>query len=187
MPTPIEIEIIQEHLPYEIDMLRATYQLLVATSPPAEVIKNALIESFCVHARSLLDFFENRANKSDDYAAQNFTSGFSVRINTSIDPLYTLRQKLNKQIFHLTGGRSVTGANKFDPGTDGTLVLRELEAEIGRFQTLLRSEFRALFTCNTVPTVVFVTGPLGPSSHTTSVVWSSYVPASTPTPTGGRP
>ena len=53
----ILIEIYNEHLPYEIDMLRSTYIHLTANPPPVGVVKDALIESFCVHARSLLDFF----------------------------------------------------------------------------------------------------------------------------------
>jgi hypothetical protein len=47
------------HLDYEIWMLEQTYTRL----RDDEVIKNAIIESFCVHARNLLEFFWKEAPK----------------------------------------------------------------------------------------------------------------------------
>lgn len=46
-------------LPYELWMLDETFKRL--NEPLTDqVIANALIESFCIHARQLIDFFENR-------------------------------------------------------------------------------------------------------------------------------
>jgi hypothetical protein len=47
---------IEEHLRYEIGMLNQTHRLLYWTAPalPQGVILNALIESFCVNARTLI-------------------------------------------------------------------------------------------------------------------------------------
>jgi hypothetical protein len=48
-------EFFVEHLPYEIDMLRDAYVLL-ETGLLGRVLENLLIESFCVHARNLIEY-----------------------------------------------------------------------------------------------------------------------------------
>ena len=62
MTDQILLGIIDEHLPYEIDMLRGLFRQFDNAnrdlSEPEQKIKYfAQIESFCVHARSLLFFF----------------------------------------------------------------------------------------------------------------------------------
>jgi hypothetical protein len=52
-------EFVGTHVKYEIDMLRSTYDYL-ARGKHEWTIRNALIESFWVHARNLLEFFEAR-------------------------------------------------------------------------------------------------------------------------------
>ena len=47
------------HLNYEIWMVEETYKKRHAD----EVIKNALIESFCVHTRNLFEFFAEQAQQ----------------------------------------------------------------------------------------------------------------------------
>ena len=50
-PAPhLKEEFFTQHLPYEIDMLRATYELARVPKPPAE--HDALAESFLMHARN---------------------------------------------------------------------------------------------------------------------------------------
>jgi hypothetical protein len=133
-------EILEKHLPYEIYMLRQTYRKLAEGQPQDEVVGNALIESFCIHARSLLDFFESRPNKKDDdYVATDFTSAFVLRINRSA-PFETLRTKLNKEIFHLTRGRKNSEADQFNMSTDGKQLVHEIEQEIHRFDVCLAAK-----------------------------------------------
>jgi hypothetical protein len=73
---------IEEHLRYEIKMLSQTHSLLDWTHPalPEGVILNALIESFCVHARTLIEVFrqETEATQSGNGQKQWYalTSGF---------------------------------------------------------------------------------------------------------------
>ena len=55
------LEFVREHLPYEIDMLRSTY-LTLYQGGVDWAIRNALIESFCIHARNLLEFFSKKAD-----------------------------------------------------------------------------------------------------------------------------
>jgi len=55
-------EWMQEHLPYEINMLNSTHRLLDwsdVTLLLNGVLINALIESYCVHARALIELFED--------------------------------------------------------------------------------------------------------------------------------
>ncbi len=47
MPNQILIDIIDEHLPYEIATLCDTYDALASNPPPTGVLKHALIELFC--------------------------------------------------------------------------------------------------------------------------------------------
>jgi hypothetical protein len=68
MPDRILVEIFEKHLPYEIDMMRLIYREVEArANGPApkslqeEAGRNALIEAFCVHVRSLIDFFFGQA------------------------------------------------------------------------------------------------------------------------------
>lgn len=66
MADPILLDIIDEHLPYELGMFRGLYlqfgQVNPAMSPGHQQIQYyAQINSFCVHARSLLDFFGTSA------------------------------------------------------------------------------------------------------------------------------
>jgi len=48
-------EIVERHLHYEVAMLFATYNKLVDGGNDGK-IKNALVESFCIHARVINDF-----------------------------------------------------------------------------------------------------------------------------------
>src|SRR5260370_26249933 len=109
MPDKILVEIIGEHLPYEIDMLRLTYKELEAgakksapKSQEEQACRYALIEAFCVHARSLIDFFADKRYKQTDAIASDFTTGFATALDVAKEPLKSIRVKLNKQIFHLT-------------------------------------------------------------------------------------
>src|SRR4051812_15785969 len=81
-------DMLVEHLPYEIDMLRAAYAFLTCAERPKvkEAIKentalvtfisNATIEAFWVHARSLLEFFRREAQAEGRTASANdFTNG----------------------------------------------------------------------------------------------------------------
>jgi len=76
MPDKVIVDIFHEHLPYEIDMLRSTYHRLANLPNIDTDIRNALIESFCVHARALLDFFSNRSTDATDAIATDLTAKF---------------------------------------------------------------------------------------------------------------
>ncbi len=49
-------EFLGDHLPYEINMLRSTFTCL-SLGVFTGALQNALIESYAIHARNLLEFF----------------------------------------------------------------------------------------------------------------------------------
>ncbi len=154
-------DIIDQHLPYEIDMLRSTYRRLAALSniPPdkethaEQVTRHALVESFCTHARSLMDFFANQGTKSDDCTAEDLTDGF-IPIDQDTEPLATFRTRFNKHIFHLTKKRTPGRPERFDVDKDGGRFLQLIEPVIDRFITHLKPQYKH-FKCNTEP-VLFI-------------------------------
>jgi hypothetical protein len=95
-------EILNYHLKYELDQL--VHALLVA-SVPFPIITNAGIESWCIHARALDDFFQNKRIKKSDVAASDFTeAAYQARFVTNLRT--GLRDKINQQIAHITRFRT---------------------------------------------------------------------------------
>lgn len=164
---------LQDSLLYELAMLGGTYdrlQKLVADP----VVRNALMESFAIHARLLFEFFDGKQG----VRAYEFTGG-------SYNPLYLsvpgarlcdeLREKLNEQIAHLSPRR--LGADKIDR-VDRALLLQIFVQEAAHFLTKLDHSFVSLITvqqgdeiavhANSVPTatnhvesITVVIAPLG--------------------------
>jgi len=54
------IQAFEHHLVYEVNMLRNIY-LLLLLPVFRDSLANALIESFCVHARVLIEFFDEKS------------------------------------------------------------------------------------------------------------------------------
>ena len=56
----IELAILGEHLPYELDMLDASFALLHSPALAAHrahpAVRNALVEAFWTHARNVIEF-----------------------------------------------------------------------------------------------------------------------------------
>jgi hypothetical protein len=129
-----------EHYVYEIKMLRTTYQLLSRAAERG--LANALMEAFSLHARVLIDFFDSDP-RLDDAIAAHFTKDgtFAAPAVTSI--LWSVRQRLNKQIVHLTYSR--TGAHKID-GADRLKLLRAIEADHAEFKRQVAPEFSGCFS-----------------------------------------
>ena len=68
-----QICLLNEHLPYELDMLLATYREL--SKQIDDITRNALIESFWLHARNLREFYDGSAtlDPKGSAAASHFT------------------------------------------------------------------------------------------------------------------
>lgn len=134
-PAPhLKEEFFTHHLPHEIEMLRATYELARAARPPAE--HEALVESFLLHARNLIEFFQDRP--TCDFDPRMFTAG-SYQLNRDFVAEGVL-PRINRQVGHLTVKRTTQEADRPGP-RDWALILRALEEEIARFTKALRKDY----------------------------------------------
>jgi len=69
-----KMEYMEEHIPYELLMLRHTYQQMKSSNNQLDW--NAFFESFCLHARNLYKFLRNdRVNTT--FVAVDFTEELS--------------------------------------------------------------------------------------------------------------
>lgn len=106
---------ISHHLWYEFEMFLALTQELSKECSPG-TIKNALLESFGIHVRNLIDFLYIENPGSDDVCASDFFSckedWFKIRPGlTSL--LEKAKKRANKELSHLTYKRiNVTAEEK---------------------------------------------------------------------------
>jgi hypothetical protein len=84
-------------------MLEETYQKL----PNADqVINNALIEAFCLHARNLIEFFAEEGRKYT-------TAEYQAFCHISTNKINSIKNKINVQISHMIyEGRSTNSVDK---------------------------------------------------------------------------
>ena len=101
-----ELQEASKHLHYEVQMLHAVAVAsgLFGSGP----ITNALVESFAIHVRNLIDFFYLKEPRQDDLIAEDFFADAaqwrSVRPNLSAD-LDQAKKRAHKEIAHLTYAR----------------------------------------------------------------------------------
>lgn len=107
------------------------------------VLNNAVIESFAIHARVLLDFFYAELKREDDVVATDFFSPPSTwiekRPDRSKEQIDDIRTRVHKEVVHLTYARQ-----NVRPETKQWLF-EELTADINevvnRFMGLVPREF----------------------------------------------
>jgi hypothetical protein len=138
-------EMINHQLPYEVDMLRATFSYLSGGAVLRVIfnggVVNAFIESFCIHARNLIEFFEQQSTTPKNVAgSRHFTLPSYVPFKMRQDHA-ALTHKLNNQITHLTYRRTTKDEEKIGD-EDRAVLLQLLELEIERFSTNLRDRYR---------------------------------------------
>lgn len=98
-----------EHLIYEFGMLRETAEKLGPGHHHDDpIVRNALLESFTLHVRTLLDFFYGERRKRDDALASDFFDGdIWERSRPPIEgPLSEVNRRVGKEIAHLTYSRA---------------------------------------------------------------------------------
>jgi hypothetical protein len=95
-----EIECLEDHLPYELMMLRYTRSRL--GEPQSALIWNATLESFAMHARLLFEFLTNDG-ESRNFKAEDFSHGYVAK---GKEKMRGKRDKLNEGLFHLAKTRS---------------------------------------------------------------------------------
>lgn len=131
----------KEHVYYEIQMLCGCLQLLMANlQSPSQalvgVMRNALLESFAIHLRNLVDFLYPNTVKDSDVLADDF---FPHAKRPGAFPalpvnLADARKRAHKQVSHLTTGRLDAG----DPGKNWSVhaLTREVLAVLVEFSRL---------------------------------------------------
>jgi hypothetical protein len=163
MKTQAMIEMVNHQVPYEVGMLRCTFLLLSRGVPEGadqRAVLNANIESFCIHARNLIEFFSRESTKPKDKAgARHFTLS-SYRAFKMPKTEERLVEKLNEQIAHLSYKRTTKDEEKI-LGSDRAVLLWILEDEIARFGKSLRDEYKALWPQEMVTDRIPVQSPVG--------------------------
>lgn len=92
------------HLYYEWWMLEESAKI----APRNQVEVNAKIESFCLHARNLLEFLYDNGGDEDSFRAIDFfdnKSGYLSRIKAKYPVPHKILTRLNKELTHLTYSR----------------------------------------------------------------------------------
>lgn len=101
------------------------------------VVANALIESFCVHARALFEFFDKTrgARKFTITTYKPFDGGDPVRREA-------LTRKLNNQVSHVMDSRTAVASEKIGPA-DRAEMHSLLNAEFKKFEAGLSPAYAA--------------------------------------------
>ena len=177
MPTANLEELLRVHVRYELNMLFGTVERL--TKPiEDEVLSNALIESFCLHARALLDFFKNKHLPASEFT----TAAYKPFSDGELGISRALVEKLNTQIAHLTKKRVSDAKQKIGP--DEWLQLSKgLTKALRHFEAHLRSPYRETWRAypSEVTLVLDGTGPRATNHNWATSSTTFEGPASTAT------
>jgi hypothetical protein len=122
-----------DHLDYEVEMLSETY--VRAAYEKDRILQNALIESFCTHARLLFELFEKEAGTKPKYSA-----GFKPKHN----PVY-YSKILNNQISHLGALRTHDPQQKIDHAMRTDMVNR-IRDDLSTFKACMLDQSKAAQT-----------------------------------------
>lgn len=158
-------EYFEEHLYYEIWMLNETYKLLdlPTTAISNTVVGNALIESFCCHARILIEFFKKERG-ADHYTMAPYKRS---------DKYEKLNRKINNQISHVVDeGRSDEIGAKIGHA-DRKMLIDLLGVDVATFKQNLRppyDQWRKLpdVLSSNSPSVATIPTPIAPYGASSS-------------------
>src|SRR5579862_5901937 len=159
------IEYLGVHLDYEVKMLNGTY-FAIPRAPLANdetsIVKDALIESFCIHARALFEFFREEASRHE------YTSSTYARCGHE----EKYRQRLNTQIAHVIyEGRTADDAKKIN-SLELFEMLNDLRQEWTRFKAARKAPYD---TINLRDVAVYLTASKfnTTSSHPVAVTFTT--------------
>jgi hypothetical protein len=151
-------ELFERHFLYEVWMLVETRQRLGWAILDDIVVRNALIESFCIHARALNDFFNDKKGAKASW----FTLGTYAPSERAADYGAAI-SKLSTQIAHLTQRRTSDLSEKVNQ-IDREILFVNLIDEARNFRRDLKLEFEALW-----PSILeLVVTPLQPPKGATA-------------------
>jgi hypothetical protein len=135
-PTPDQLKRASRHVYYEVQMLVDTANALQVRTID-KLTENALLESFGVHARALLDFLDRTQSTQDDvYAALYFQPPKVWTQPTFSAVLNPVREDVNKQFAHITFTRL-----NYDPPHEKQWAVGPIASEIcALIEALFRSK-----------------------------------------------
>ena len=151
-------------------MLRELYPEL-GSRKYTQLIHNSNIQSFCIHARNLIEFFKNK--KPCDFDPRLFTDAAYEPDGNFIE--HSLERKINQQIAHLTAQRTGNAKDQLGP-KEWSDILEAVENQIERFEAALTPEFRKQWHAG-LANMVFTGIGTGASSESYSI--SLIVPSAT--------
>jgi len=131
-------DLLREHIPYEIDMMRATLDLVLLDAIPAGLIKIALMDSFAVHARALINFLQGRKGSSASFFTADYWPFHDQAIAASVV------SKINLLVANITEAKVRAAADKLTTN-EMAAARRILDAEIEKFLECLTPESRAIW------------------------------------------
>ena len=164
------VEYIEEHILYELLMLRYSYSQI--KSVPSQLDWNAFFVSFTVYGRNLYDFLLNHRDRNT-FAAVDFTDNYRP---PKAGTMSAIISRLNEQVAHL-GQRTKDRARKV--GLDAATQLFEwIELHMPTFEAAIRPEYQPYWNRDLAdPTKVAgdapSAGPTGPTPTRTSIPWTS--------------
>jgi hypothetical protein len=164
--SPAEL-LLRCHLGYEIWMLQETYRRCpddannTARADDAVIRDNALIESFCVHARNLIEFFTKETSRKK--LQKQYTNNYDPFSGVSITKI---NKHLNNQITHLREGeRPITDSEKIGP-QERAKILKILSHEIREFKAHLADAYKHIHIRELAPPVVSISFSNTPQTTT---------------------
>jgi hypothetical protein len=123
-------------------MLRHTFAFLCIPAWSAD-LRNSIVESFCVHARNLIEFFNQQSEtpgQADHVVGAKHFCSTNYTAWTKGRPSHVLFGQLNKQISHLSYGRTSEDEKKI--GAEEQLeLLKLIEQELEVFGKSLRNPY----------------------------------------------
>jgi hypothetical protein len=132
--TASQLEHLEEHIPYELLMLRFTLGKLRTEKHP--LAWNGMLESFAVHARNLYWFLINKRNDAEDHIAREFAETYTVPNASDMTGPF---QRLNQQVMHLGKQRKKISTDKFHTD-DAEKVANWIEIAMPKFRAALAPE-----------------------------------------------
>jgi hypothetical protein len=141
---PSPNDLLGHHVNYEIEQMVASLQMLGSVKVPEgwqpqaawqKALNNALMESFCVHARVLFEFF-NKKKGARQYTEAAYKPFKGVDTSTWV-------RMLNNQVAHLLEGR--TADDNLKIGDQHRIdMLHALSDELEVFRKVLKPEYRSI-------------------------------------------
>ena len=125
-------EFISKHVPYTIYQLQGTRAALQGLH--TNVVKNALIESFCISARALIDFTLGKHGEDAREYTDDYTPWAAEKLSDE------LTRRLSNQIAHLTLRRTEISAGKLNADARDKLYSAVIN-EMDQVRQRLKPEF----------------------------------------------